>query len=127
MSFNIDEKINSDGIEVKFEGSKFMVASTDNMKYQRLLSKLRYPYRYKIDKGTIDPSKMLDILCESISKTILLDWSNVKDDKGNEVEFSKEVAYKVLKDNGIFRSFIIDTATELENFKEETLTDDIKD
>ena len=126
MSFNIDERLNDDGIEVEYEGSKFIIASAENIKYQRILSKLRYPYRHKFEKDSVDPSILLDIMCKSLSQAILLGWSEVKNDKGQDVEFSIENAYIALKNNGLFRSFVIGIATELENFKAEYIDESIK-
>ena len=128
MAFNIDEDslvYEDEGIERDFEGSTFKIASVNNIKYQRLLSKLRYPYRHKLEKGSIDPKILLDIMCKSLSKTILLDWSNVVDSDGHDVPYSIEVAEQALK-NSLFREFVIAVATESENFKAEFVEESIK-
>lgn len=128
MAFNIDEDsmIYEDaGIERNFEGSLFRIASVNTIKYQRLLSKLRYPYRHKLEHGSVDPKILLDIMCKSLSRTILLDWSNVVDSEGNNVPYSVEVAEQALK-NSLFREFVITVATESENFKAEFVEDSIK-
>lgn len=128
MAFNIDENsliYEDEGILQEFEGSTFKIASVNNIKYQRLLAKLRYPYRYKIEKNSVDPKILLDIMCKTLSKTILLDWSDVIDASGNVVPFSIEAAEKALK-NSLFREFVISVAIESENFRAEFIDESVK-
>lgn len=128
MPFNIDEDsliYEDDGIEREFEGSTFRIASVNNIKYQRLLSKLRYPYRHKLERGSVDPKILLDIMCKALSKTILLDWSNVINSKGENVPYSIEAAEHALK-NSLFREFVITVSTESENFRAEFIEDSVK-
>lgn len=128
MAFNIDNNnliMENEGVEVEYEGSTFKIASINNMKYQRLLSKLRYPYRHKIDKGTVDPKILLDIMCKALSKTILLDWDNVVNSKGEIVDYSEDNASEALKDSG-FRDYVISVAAEIENYKVEFIDDSVK-
>jgi hypothetical protein len=65
-------------------------------------------------------------MCKSLSKAVLLGWSNVKDNNDNNVEFSEENAYIALKNNGLFRNFVIDISSDLENFKSNFLDKSIK-
>jgi hypothetical protein len=89
------------------------------------LAKLRYPHRYKLEKGTVDPEILLGIMCKALSKTILLGWSNVVDAEGNDVPFSEEAASRALK-NSLFREFVINTAAESENYRAEFIDNSIK-
>lgn len=128
MAFNIDSNnliMENEGVDVEYEGSTFKIASINNMKYQRLLSKLRYPYRHKLDKGTVDPETLLNIMCKALSKTILLDWSNVINSKGEIVDYSENNAVEALK-NSAFRDFVISIAAEIENYKVEFIDDSVK-
>lgn len=128
MPFNIDEDqsiFEEEGVERDFEGSTFKIASVNNIKYQRLLSKLRYPYRHKIEKDSIDPEILLTIMCKSLSRTILLNWSNVINSEGEDVPYSIKAAEQALK-NSLFREFVISVATESENFRAEFIEDSVK-
>lgn len=128
MAFNIDNNnliMENEGVEVEYEGSTFKIASINNMKYQRLLSKLRYPYRHKLDKGMIDPEILLTIMCKALSKTILLDWSNVVNSNGEIVDYSESNAVEALKDSA-FRDYVISIAAEVENYRVEFIDESVK-
>lgn len=127
--FNIDSanKAGFDqGVWQDFMGSKFLVASTSNISYQRLLTRLQQPHRRKIDKGTLDPSIMKELLCKGLSEGILLDWKDVIDKSGKSVEYSTKTAYKVLMGNEDLRDFIIDVGANYDNFKIEAVEDAVK-
>lgn len=128
MAFNIDNDnfiSENDGVDVEYEGSTFKIASINNMKYQRLLAKLRYPYRVKLNKGNIDPEIMLEIMCKALSRTIVLDWSNVVNSKGETVDYSEDNAFQALRDSA-FRDFVISIATEIENYRSEFVKESVK-
>ena len=129
MAFNIDSS-NEEGFErgiwADFSGSGMLIANTGNLEYQRELSRLQQPYRKKIERGTLDPKTTKHILCKAIADAVLVDWKDVIDGKGKEVKFSKEVAYKALTDNEDLRDFVIDFATNYENYKYETVEDAVK-
>lgn len=128
MAFNIDNNdliMEDEGVDAEYEGSTFKIASINNMRYQRLLSKLRYPYRHKIEKGTVDPEILLNIMCKALSRTILLGWHNVVNSKGEIVDYSVDNAFKALRDSA-FRDFVISIAVEIENFRSEFIDDSVK-
>lgn len=128
MPFNIDEDLSileDEGIKVDYEGSELLIASVNNIKYQRLLSKLRYPYRYKIEKNTVDPKILLNIMCEALSKTILVGWTGVVNGEGQDVPYTIKSAAQALK-NSHLREFVIDIATEIENFRTDFIRDSVE-
>lgn len=129
MAFNIDStnKAGFDqGVWVDFMGSNLLIASTSNISYQRLLTRLQQPHRRKIDKGTLDPSIMKELLCKGLSEGILLDWKNVIDGKGEVVEYSTKLAHAALMNNEDLRDFVIDTGANYDNFKIEAVEDAVK-
>ena len=129
MAFNIDSN-NEEGFEngvwTDFSGSQLCIANTGNMAYQRELSRLQQPYRKKVERGTLDPKTTKHILCKAIADAVLMDWKGVIDGKGKEVKFSKEVAYNALSNSEDLRDFVIDYATNYENYKIETVEDAVK-
>lgn len=127
--FNIDSN-NEEGFEhgvwTDFSGSQMLIANTGNIVYQRELSRLQQPYRKKVERGTLDPKTTKHILCKAIADAVLLDWKDVIDGKGKTVKFSKEVAYNALSNSEELRDFVIDYATNYENYKIETIEDAVK-
>ncbi|MAE84064.1 MAG: hypothetical protein CMB80_15080 [Flammeovirgaceae bacterium] len=122
-SINKDKKNN--GVWADFEGGSFLIAYASKMSFQRELARLQQPYARKIDKGTIDPKISLDILAEALSKHVLLDWKNVGAN-GEEIEYTPEIAKKVIIANDELRGFVSDFSIELENFKQEALEEEGK-
>lgn len=123
--FNVNETTaeqESNGVWAEYGAGRFKIAHTNNMRFQREISRLQAPYRKKIDKGILDPQIQLDIMCKSMAKGILLDWKDVGDGE-NEIPFSEEVAIKVLTNNSELREFVQDFALDLANFREEEIED----
>ena len=96
MAFNIhavNKKAQTEGVWADFEGSRFLIASTANSKYQRRIATLRKPMARRIDKGTVDPEELTEMLATALSEHILLDWEGVEGEKNAEIELleTKEV------------------------------------
>lgn len=79
--------------------------------------------RYKAELKVVEipsdsPANGL-ILRELVAKAILTDWKNVADEKGKELPFSTEAAYKILSEEGIEELVmeIFDFSTNSESFK----------
>lgn len=108
----------TNGVWADFGGGRFKIAHTNNMVFQREMTRLQAPFRKKLDKGTLDPKTQLDIMCKAMARGILLDWRNVGSG-GQEIPFSEEAAIKVLTHNSELREFVQDFALDLENYREE--------
>ena len=129
MAFNIDSTNKSGfehGVWADFLGSKLLIANLGSIAYQRLLTRLQQPHRKKIDRNTLDPEIMKDLLCKGLSQEILFDWKGVIDGKGKEVSYSIEVAFKALMDNEDLRDFVIDFGNNVDNYKNEAIEDAVK-
>lgn len=130
MAFNIDSGNQTGydhGVWVDFQGSQLLIASTGNIEYQRLLTRLQQPYRKKLDRGTLDPQTMKDLLCKGLAEGVLLGWKNVIDRTGSEVEYSSKNAQAALSNSEELRDFVIDFAANYDNYKQETIEDAVKD
>ena len=112
----------SQGVWTTFGAGKFLVAHTNNMVFQREITRLQAPYRKKIDKATLDPKIQLEIMCKAMAKGILRDWKNVGAE-GKEIPYNEDDAYKVLLLNSDLREYIQDFALDLENFRAEEIED----
>jgi hypothetical protein len=117
--FIFDDKIASidEGVWVTYEGSQFLVAHSSNMKFQRALARLQAPHRRRIEKGSVDPGEMKNILCQSMAEAVILDWKDVKSKDGETVPYSVQNGTTALKNSDEFREFIQEFSSELANFK----------
>lgn len=129
MAFNIDSTNKSGferGVWADFSGSRLLIANLGNIAYQRLLTRLQQPHRKKIDKNTLDPEIMKELLCKGLSQEILLDWKDVIDGKEKDVPYSPEIAFKALMDNEDLRDFVISYGDNIDNYKNEAIEDAVK-
>jgi hypothetical protein len=119
MAFNlnsIDKNAKTQGTWEHFQGSEFLIASTSNFAFQEGFQKLQRPHQRQIDKGTLSPEISSDILCRAMADHILLDWRDVEAD-GKAVPYTKEAAYRALKEHDELRSFVQEVAMDITYFK----------
>ena len=114
---NPDKAVEEEGVWTPFGGSKFKVASSTNMKFQKLFARLQLPYHKKIDKGSLDPKIGLGIMCESLAATVLLDWEDVLGEDGEPVAYTPELGQKILQNHSDLRQHIQDFAADIENYR----------
>lgn len=120
--FNFDhttERAENEGIWVEYQGSKFLIAHQNNIKFQREFARLQAPHAKKIMRGRLDPETALDIMCKSLAHGVLLDWKSVKNSKKEDVPYTKDNAASLLARNGEFRDFVHNTSLDYDEFKRE--------
>ena len=122
MAFNIhavDKKAQKSGVWTAFEGSEFLIASTSSSAYQKRVAVLRKPLAKQIDKGTVDPDDLINMLCTALSEHILLDWKGVEGDKNVEIDYTQYRGLEAMKDNDDFREFVSDFGSTQANYEQE--------
>lgn len=123
MIFDADLSSIDAGVWRDFEGSKFLIAHISNMKFQRELSRLQQPHRRKIQENSLDPKTNQDIICQAMSKCVLLDWKDVVTKSGEAVTFSSDKALELLKRNPEFRDWVSEVAMAMANFRAEEVAE----
>ena len=120
---SVDSEFNKakDGVWTEFEGSRFLIAHMSNLRFQRKLAGLRQPHLSKINRNTIDPKLGQEITCKAMAGTILLDWENVGNSKGENVPFEESLAATVLIKQPDLREYVSDFAVNLEHFRDEKI------
>lgn len=109
------------GTWVEYNGSKFLITHSSNLKFQRVFSRLQAPHRSKIEKGTLDPKVSRDMVCKAFAEGLIMDWADVVDSDGNNVEFSPTVCEQALQNNPDLVEYIQEVSTNLSYFKSEEL------
>jgi hypothetical protein len=107
------------GVWTEFGGSKFLIAHMGNLRFQRSLTRLQAPHRAKVQKGTLDPLEARKMMCKAMSMGLVLDWAEVENSAGAEVQFSPEACEQMLSNNDDVREYIMEFAQDLANYKEE--------
>lgn len=116
----------NEGVWTEYGGSKFLVGHINNLKFQRILSRLQAPHRQKISKGTIDPAEARKITCKAMSQGLIHDWQDVTNTKNEDVPFSVETCEVMLLNNDDVREYLMEFSQDLANFKEEQTVEEGK-
>lgn len=127
MQVDLEErKEDVEGVWMTFEeGVRFLIARAGNRRFLRASDKAESPYRKQIARGKLSNEKQLEIQCRAMAEGILLGWEGIRSADG-PLEYSTEAAFKVLRYNSAVREFVFDAATEMENFRQETIDETAK-
>lgn len=123
FKYDADLSSTEDGVWTEFDGAKFKIAHMSNMKFQRALARQQQPHRRKLESGTLDPKLNRDIVARAMSEGILLDWKNVKNSDGQDVDYTSDRGFIALQKNVEFREYVSEFAMNLQNFKQDEVQD----
>jgi len=124
---DLDKEVN--GVWVEFaEGIELKIARARNPKYQELVRSLVEPKRKEIREDNFSTDKFADILLEVRAKTILLDWRNIEDRKGNTIPYSSIKAIEFFKDPELkdFYTFVVTISENADQYKKDVIADSDK-
>jgi len=122
----VDSKAESEGLWFDFAGSQFKISSTSNPEYQKYVTKLQLPHRKKIAQGKLEPEIGVELIAKALAGHVLRDWKDVYTVDGKEVPFDVEIAKTAIMANEDLRDFILDTASDIANFRKEVKKDVVK-
>jgi len=112
-----DKEIEGVWFDSEFEGdTKCLIARVNNPNYMKVFNRLSKPHRRALRKQTISEEISEVIMLKTMAETILLDWKNLKEGDV-EVPYTKENAYRVLKEYRDFRDIVADLANDIEGFR----------
>jgi hypothetical protein len=72
---------------------KIKRAGARNQEWKVSYNAIMKPHAQDIEDGKLSEGENKELLAEIWSKTVVLGWSNLRDNDGNEVQFSKETCY----------------------------------
>lgn len=115
--------IDQEGIWAKFPGTdaEFLIARAGNSVFLAAVDKFERPFRRQRQRGGVSSEVEIEIQCKSMAEGILLNWKGLKDEDGNVLEYSKELAFAVLRHNSDVREFVTEIATDQNNFRQEEI------
>ena len=113
--FRLDSDAKASGVWIEFGGgAEIKIAAFDNPSFTDAFRKATKPYN---DLGKkIDDDAQLEIMSRTMAQFIVLDWKGIFDGE-DEIAYSADAAYRLLKELEWIRSKIITEAQNLENFK----------
>lgn len=125
-NFKIDKEKEIEGVwEDIGNGAKLLIARAGNKAFQKEYSKVPRGIRRMMENGTLDETENDDIICDVLSKTLLLDWKNILDE-GKAFKYSQENAKTFLLKYPVFRETVWDMANDFKLFHDASIEDDAK-
>lgn len=113
--FRLDKTAKSSGVWIDFGGgASIKIAAFDNPSFADAFRKATKPYN-DLNKE-IPEDDQIEIMSRTMSQFIVLDWKGIYDGD-EELPYSNENAYRLLKELEWIRSKIITEAQKLDNFR----------
>lgn len=97
-----------------------------NKKYVKTLEKLTKPYRRQMELGTMGEKLAQELNVSIFADSIVLDWRNVQDKDGNEIEFSRDAVKVLMNDLPDLYADLESHAQRAATFREKELEYDVK-
>lgn len=121
-AFSTSEQLEKEGVWFEIDDeTKFLLARAGgaNEKYQRALQTRGKPYSRRAARGNLDPTTIKDIEKQVFLDSILLGWKGVRDQDGDEMEFTRGNAIKLMNDLPELYETLVDAAQTLAYYKAE--------
>jgi hypothetical protein len=123
-SLKLDREAADRGIPMDFEGITLRIRRMPNPEYEAELRRLGKPHirtirRARFSDAELDNPTMVEIQKRAMGKHVLVGWSNLQDDNGDEIPFTTERAIEFLLDpdmDELYR-FVFDAANEASLFR----------
>ena len=113
----VDHKAQEDGTWAFYRGVRLLIARNNNPRFKASFRRLSKPYERDLEKGTLPEETSEHILCRSMAEGILVGWDETTFViNGEQIEYSIDSAYNLLKNDPDCRDFINEFAGEVSNF-----------
>lgn len=125
--FKTDKDAEQQGVEHYIGGGVTLrIARQNNPAYREYIAQLIRPYREEVEAKNLADDVWVELINKAMSKTILVGWDGIKDDNGNEIQYTPEKALDFLSQMPDFREVVSAFSTNMENYRVSELEKDIK-
>jgi hypothetical protein len=116
----------NEGVWIDYrDGSKVKIARIGSLAFTKAYDAALKPHRRRQRAGTMDTVTETRILCEVVSRTILLGWEGFTQ-LGKEWKYSQKRAFDLLWGSLDFRNEVVELATAEETFHQDVQEDSEK-
>ncbi|MES2180722.1 MAG: hypothetical protein V4493_01310 [Pseudomonadota bacterium] len=130
----MDQSKELNGVPIQFEANDdgtvptFIIArmGETNKPYMKAIELAQKPYMRQIQLKTMNKELHEKIIREVFATTIIKDWSNIQDENGNGLVYSKDNAVKILTDLPELYTQLFNFAMSADAFKKEELEESAK-
>ena len=106
-----------DGVWLEYDDARVLIARLGNPANRKAYERAQVRYKSKIRKGKLKLEESREITARCLSESIVLDWENVCDYEGRELEPTTENFYKALRNDIDFREWVSEQADISEHFR----------
>lgn len=127
--FATDKSAEKDGIWIDYgEAGQIKIARTGgaNQAYQSALQKFYKENKHSIDRDTLSDEVAEKKQTEIFARHVVLDWEDIKDEHGDDMEYSYENVVKLLTDLPDLYADLRGQASKVSNFRAAALEEDVK-
>lgn len=106
-------------MKLEYDGFSITIhrAGGGNRKYQTVFAAKIAPHRRKVDQGTISEDVMRRVLAETYAESVVIGWENVTNEAGQSITFTAENVTKLFLDLPELFNDVVNSATDLKNFR----------
>lgn len=115
-----------EGVWVDYMEGQLLIARIGNPHNLKVFAKHRQPYKRQLLRGTVAQDVQAKIVCKTYAESVLLGWRGIKDDEGNELKYTTELAEQVLLNDIDLREFVESVGQESATFREEEIKETAK-
>lgn len=101
-----------------------LIARTSKPSYTNELMRVSKSIKNKLDRNAVNNDEMTEIMCRAISKHLLLGWKNFRIGE-DDIEYSRENAYHLLKNDLDLRNFVLEYAEDASNYHREEIDEKV--
>lgn len=113
----IDKSKETSGVNAQYYGVTLTIARANNTNFKHLFRTLIAPHKYQMDNNQTIPEEISeDIMLKCYSKTILVGWSDFKDENGKEIKYTNGKAYELLKEDDDAYEFVKNQSMNIDAF-----------
>ena len=126
--FGTDADLEQKGFCLQYGEAEFIIARAGgaNTAFQRVMESKMRPHRASMNAGTMDETVSKKLLAEAYSEQIIKAWTGVKDEAGEDLEFTKENVVKLLLDLPDLFVELIAESQRISNFVKAAAEEDSK-
>jgi hypothetical protein len=115
----VDANLEENGVWMDYyDGSKIKLASIRSRRFREAKERIEKPYERLIKRDILPKDRKEELEARMISEGLLLDWSGFEN-HGQELPFSREVAYKLVKEQSWFRIDVLTMAADEAAYRKE--------
>lgn len=117
------------GIWLEFADASMKVrrAGGSNEEFSRVLGEKLRPHRHAMEAGGLDPKLSRRLLQETYFETVVLEWKNFVNRKGEPMELTLENFCGIMEELPDLWSAVVKACDEMRNFQASNVKEDIED